>query len=72
MSLTSGEKIKIILKRRNMTIEKLADKLNQSRQNLTQKLTRDNFSEKELCKIAEILDCKFHTEFIFNDTGERL
>ena len=53
MSLTAGEKIKILLKRRGMTLGDLADKTNQSRQNLSNKMTRDNFSEKEIKEIAE-------------------
>ncbi len=32
MALTMGEKIKIILKRRNMTLAQLAEKTGQSRQ----------------------------------------
>lgn len=72
MPLSMGEKIKVILSRRNMTIADLAAKLNQSRQNMTNKLTRDNFSEHELIEIATALDCKFIGIFELNDTGEQL
>lgn len=72
MSLTIGEKIKIILSRRNMTLTQLADKTGQSRQNMSNKMNRDNFSEKELYEIAQALNCTFKTEFIFNDTGESI
>ena len=65
-----GEKIKIILNRRNMTISDLAKEINQSRQNLTNKLTRDNFSEKELIEIAEKLNCEFIGAFKMKDTEE--
>ena len=70
--LTMGEKIKIILKRRNMTLAQLAEKTGQSRQNLSNKLSRDNFTEKELYVIAAALDCSFHAAFTMNDTGEQL
>lgn len=70
MPITMGEKIKIILGRRNMTISELATMLNQSRQNFTNKLLRDNFSEKELHEIAEKLDCDFIGTFRFHDTNE--
>lgn len=72
MSLTMGEKIKVILNRRNMTIAQLAALTGQSRQNMSNKMTRDNFSEKELREIAEALNCSFSAEFIMNDTNERI
>lgn len=70
MSLTMGEKIKVILKRRNMTLGDLAEKTGQSRQNLSNKLSRDNFTEKDLLEIASALDCTYHASFLMNDTGE--
>ena len=72
MSLTMGEKIKVILNRRNMTIAQLAALTAQSRQNMSNKMSRDNFSEKELREIAEALNCSFSAEFIMNDTNERI
>lgn len=72
MPLTMGEKIKIILKRRNMTLAQLAEKTGQSRQNISNKLSRDNFTEKELYTIASALDCSFEAGFIMNDTGEKI
>lgn len=70
MPLTMGEKIKIILGRRNMTLAQLADQIGQSRQNLSNKMSRDNFSEKELYEIAKALDCSYQAQFVMNDTGE--
>ena len=72
MPLTMGEKIKIILKRRNMTVAQLAEKIGQSRQNFSNKLSRDNFTEKELYSIANALDCSFEAVFIMNDTNEKI
>ena len=72
MPLTMGEKIKIIIKRKNITISELADSLGQSRQNLTNKFKRDNFCEKELHEIAEALNCEFIANFKMNDTGEEI
>lgn len=72
MPLTMGEKIKIILNRRNMTVAQLAEKTQQSRQNLSNKLSRDNFTEKELYIIANALDCSFEAVFTMNDTGEKI
>ena len=72
MPLTMGEKIKIMLGRRNMTLAQLAEKTGQSRQNMSNKMSRDNFSEKELHDIAKALNCTFEASFIMNDTGEEI
>lgn len=72
MPLTMGEKIKVILNRRKMTIAQLAEKTGQSRQNMSNKMSRDNFTEKELYEIAEALDCSFYATFTLNDTGEEI
>ncbi len=61
MQLSFGEQIKILLKRQNLTIKDLANLISEytgkpmSRQNLTQKLTRDNFQEQDMRLIAKIL-----------------
>ena len=72
MQLLVSEKIKIILGRRNMTVSDLAKKLNTSRQNLTNKFSRSNFSEKELRQIAEAMDCSVDVLFTLNDTEETI
>ena len=72
MPLTFGEKIKIIMGRRGVTITDLAKKTGQSPQNMSNKMSRDNFSEKELKEIATVLDCTFETIFKMNDTGEEI
>lgn len=65
MDLTFGEQVKIMLNRKGMTIKELAEQIEQhtgkamSRQNLTQRLGRDNFQEQDMRLIAEILGCKF-------------
>lgn len=70
MSLSMGEKIKVVLGRRNMTLGELAEKTGQTRQNLSNKMSRDNFTEKELRKIADALGCTYYAGFTLNDTGE--
>lgn len=72
MPLTMGEKIKIMLKRRDMTLAQLAEKIGQSRQNMSNKMSRDNFSEKELYLIADALNCTYEATFRMNDTGEAI
>ena len=72
MALSAGEKIKIVMKRRGMNLGDLAEKTHQSRQNLSNKMTRDNFSEKEIKEIAEVLGCDYEASFVMRDSGERL
>lgn len=67
-----AEKIKIILIKRKLSLSALADRLGTSPQNMSGKLSRDNFSEKELLEIAAALDCSFNAEFTLNDTGEKV
>jgi len=70
MNLTFGEQVKIILSRKGMTIKQLAEAVEKhtgkpmSRQNMTQRLGRDNFQEQDMRMIAEILGCKFTLSII--------
>lgn len=72
MPITMGEKIKIVLKRRNMTLGQLAERLGVTRQNFSNKMSRDNFTEKDLLEIAEALGCTYNASFTMNDTGEEI
>ena len=64
LDLTFGEQVKIILKRKGMTIKELAKLIEEqtgkkmSRQNMTQRLNRDNFQEQDMRAIASILGCR--------------
>lgn len=72
MEMTVGEKLRILLARRKMSISELARRSGQSRQNLSNKLSRNNFSEQELQRLCEALDCGFEIIFTMNDTGDKL
>ena len=72
MKLSMAEKIKIIMNRRGMTISQLAERTGQSRQNISNKMNRDNFDERELEKIAAALDCTCTITFTMNDSGEKV
>ena len=72
MNLTMGEKIRVMLKRRGMTVAQLADLTNQTRQNLSNKLTRDNFQEQDIKAIAEALNCDYEAYLVMRDTGEKI
>ena len=70
LDLTFGEQVKIILSRKGMTIKELAELIEDrtgkkmSRQNLTQRLGRDNFQEQDMRMIAEILECPFQLSIL--------
>ena len=70
LDLTFGEQVKIILSRKGMTIKELAETIEKrtgkkmSRQNLTQRLGRDNFQEQDMRMIAEILGCPFQLSIL--------
>lgn len=65
-------KIKTILLQRDMTIKELAERIGTSGNNLSNKFSRDNFSEKELREIANALDCDYDGIFTFRDTGKQI
>lgn len=68
-----SERIRILLvKRGNISEAELARRLGISPQNLNNKMKRDNFTEKDLQAIAEVLDCSFSVAFTLNDTGETI
>ena len=75
MELTFAEQVKILLKRRKMTIKELADLMEEqtgkkmSRQILTQQLGRDNFQEKDMRLIADVLGCSMKIVLISEELG---
>jgi transcriptional regulator with XRE-family HTH domain len=71
MNLSMGEKLRILLKRKNVTITELSHRLKTTNQNMANKLKRDNFSTNELNEIAEVLDCEFEGYFVDKD-GNRI
>lgn len=77
ISLTFGEQVKIVLSRKDMTIKELAEEIEartgkkMSRQNLTQRLGRDNFQEQDMRMIADILGCPFQLSIQGNADSEK-
>ena len=75
LDLTFGEQVKIVLSRKNMTIKELAEEIEKrtgkkmSRQNLTQRLGRDNFQEQDMRMIAGILGCPFRLDILEEGAG---
>ena len=77
ISLTFGEQVKIVLSRKDMTIKELAEEIEartgkkMSRQNLTQRLGRDNFQEQDMRMLADILGCPFQLSILGNADSEK-
>ena len=66
--MSMSKKIKMLMLEREVTQVQLAEKMETTQSNLANKLKRDNFSEKELNQIAELLNATFEGNFILNDT----
>lgn len=64
---TMSKKIEILLIELDIPKKELAARLGTSAANLSIKLKRDNFSEKELQDIAKACGAKFKGLFIFKD-----
>ena len=70
MNMTVAEKIRLIMKRQNMTMGNLADATKQTRQNLSNKMSRGNFTEKDIEALANALGCQVKITFILSDGTE--
>ena len=62
-----AKKIKLLMVERDVTAAKLAEMLGTSQSNISNKLKRDNFSEKELEDIAKALEAKYEAHFVIED-----
>lgn len=67
MSMSAAEKIRILMARKDVSMGDMAEKTGQSRQNLSNKMKRGNFSEKEIVTMAEVLGCTVNIQFIGKD-----
>jgi hypothetical protein len=66
-----AQKIRILLvKKDNIPEAELARRLHTTPGNFNQKMKRDNFAEKELREIGDVLGCDVKITFIDRQTGE--
>ena len=70
MTTTTAEKIRILAKRTDKSMGDLADATGQSRQNLSNKLSRGNLSEKDIVALAEAMGCEVNIVFTLPDGSE--
>jgi transcriptional regulator with XRE-family HTH domain len=70
MKLTVAEKLRIIMNRLNVNMTTLAELSGQSRQNLSNKFSRGNFTEDDIQKLAAALGCEVEVHFVLPDGSE--
>lgn len=71
--MTIGEKIKIVLEYRHLTVKDLAFKMGyNSPSALYNKFKRDDFSESDLKQICEQLNCNYNVTFVLNDLKKEI
>ena len=70
MDISVAEKLRLIMKRQNMTMGELAEASGQTRQNLSNKMTRGNFTEKDIESLASALWCSAKIIFVLPDGTE--
>ena len=64
-----SRKVNILLMDKKIQKKQLAENLNTTKSNIGNKLTRDNFSEKEMIDIANALNCELVIKLIDKETG---
>ncbi|MDR1117472.1 MAG: helix-turn-helix domain-containing protein [Oscillospiraceae bacterium] len=70
--MSAAKKIKMLLVDREMTLTDLAKLLNRSVPTISGKMKRDNFSEKDLKQIAEVLNYDYDIVFTDKTTGRQI
>ena len=70
--LTTSEKIRLLLQRKNVIISGLAEKTGTIRQNLNNKIRRNKFRESDLKDIANALEQEVIIKFKDVGTGDEL
>ena len=70
--MTISEKIRLLARRRGLTLSALASATEQTVQNLNNKMRRDNFTVKQIIEIGEVLGCDVEITFTDRESGEKL
>lgn len=66
-----SEKIKLIMVKRKINSSELANVLECTPQNVSRLFKKDNWTEEQLRKIADRLNCELEINFRLKDTNER-
>ncbi len=63
-------KVEHLLVERKMTQKELAEKMNIAPSTLSSKFSKDSWSEKDIQKVCEALNCTYDPRFTLNDNGK--
>lgn len=63
-NITTAEKIRILAKRKNKSLSDIARALEKTPANFLNQLSRDDFRESDLYKIADVLGVVYISDFI--------
>lgn len=72
MRLTTEDKVRILARRRGVSLETVAQAMGCSRQNLWKRLHRDSYTPPELERIGDAVGCNVSVVFTDRETGETL
>lgn len=64
MKMTFGEQLRVIMKRRGVSVQELADRLGVSRQNVNQRLNNDSFTLADMEKYTAAIGCSIEIEIV--------
>lgn len=70
--MTIAEKVRLLTRRRGMSLATLSERTGQTPQNFSAKMRRDNFTVVQMMEIAEVLGCEVEISFIDKETGEKI
>lgn len=62
MRLSFGEKMRVMMKRRGVSVQEVADRLGVSRQNVNQRLNADKFTLDDMEKYVAAIGCGIEIE----------
>lgn len=70
MQLSFSEKMRVLMKRRGVSVQELAERLGVSRQNVNQRLNNNSFTLADMEKYAAAIGCAVEIEIIEPSEGE--
>lgn len=72
MKMTFGEQLRVIMKRRGVSVQELADRLGKSRQNVNKRLNNSNFTSAEMQEWAAAIGCIVNIEVVEKPEGGQI
>lgn len=67
-----AKKVRLLLVERGINQTELAKMLGMTPSNMSMKLAKDNMTEEDMRRIADVLDCDFEGTFVLRESGKRI